>query len=56
MVRDIVDYKFYYYFVGLRQQNKLLSSTVHKKNLSIAIKQWYSYFKINKYCLKELEI
>lgn len=28
MVRDIVDYKFYYYFVGLRQQNKLLSSTV----------------------------
>lgn len=27
MVRDIVDYKFYYYFMGLRQQNKLLSST-----------------------------
>lgn len=25
-------------------------------NLSIAIKQWYFNLKINKYCLKELEI
>lgn len=55
MVSDIVDNKFYYYFVGLRQQSKLLSSCTNM-NLSIAIKQWYSYLKINKYCLKELEI